>query len=122
MNHAAPPKTVIVAGTDPAVINEYFNTLLRLRKVLEALHLFTHRVDEEVSDEVAERQDAEAQALMQRVWVKHFEPFFLEVLRQYPPQSGRFDQDLRTLALVRRAERVDVPPRPLTGSDITGGK
>lgn len=117
-----PRGSVVVASDDPALTNELFNTLLRIRKVLEALHLFTHRVDEEVPDEVAERQDAEAQELMQRVWVKHFEQFFLEVMRQYPPGSGRFDQDLRTLALVRRADRVDVPRRPLTGSDITGGQ
>jgi hypothetical protein len=121
MSTPDPLRTVLVASPDPAVINEYFNTLLRIRKVMEALDLFTRRVDEEVPDEVAERTDAEAQELMQRVWVKHFEPFFLEVMRQYPPHSGRFDQDLRTLALVRRAERVDVPRRPLTGSDITGG-
>lgn len=121
MSTPDPLRTVLVASPDPAVINEYFNTLLRVRKVMEALDLFTRRVDEEVPGEVAERTDAEAQELMRRVWVKHFEQFFYEVMRQYPPHSGRFGQDLRTLALVRRAERVDVG-RPLTGSDITGGK
>jgi hypothetical protein len=117
-----PRRAVFVASPDPALINEYFNTLLRIRKVMEALDLFTRRVDGEVPDEVAEREDSEATELMRRVWVKHFEPFFLEVMRQYPPHSGRFDQDLRTLSLVRRAERVGVPRRPPTGSDITGGK
>lgn len=121
MSTPDPRRAVVVASPDPALINELFNALLRVRKVLEALDLFTRRVDEEIPDEVAEREDAAAQGLMQRVWVKHFEPFFLEVMRQYPPHSGRFDQDLRTLALVRRADRVDVPPRPLTGKDITGG-
>jgi DNA-binding GntR family transcriptional regulator len=115
-------RTVVVASPDPAVINELFNALLRVKKVMEALDLFTRRVDEEIPDEVAEREDAEAHEQMERVWVKHFEQFFLEVLRQYPPHSGRFDQDIHTLSLVRRADRVDVPPRPLTGKDITGGK
>jgi DNA-binding GntR family transcriptional regulator len=122
MSTPDPRRTVFVASPDPAVINEYFNTLLRIRKVMEALDLFTRRVDEEIPDKVAERTDAAAHEQMQRVWVKHFEPFFLEVMRQYPPHSGRFNQDLGTLALVRRADRVDVPRRPLTGSDITGGK
>ena len=122
MSTPDPRRTVVVAGTDPAVINELFGALLRVKKVLEALDLFTRRVDEEVSDEVAEREDAEAHELMRGVWVKHFEQFFLEVMRQYPPHSGRFDQDLRTLSLVRRADRVDVPRRPLTGKDITGGE
>jgi phosphate uptake regulator len=122
MSTSDPRRTVVVASQDPALINELFNALLRVKKVMEALDLFTRRVDEEISDEVAEREDAEAQEQMQRVWVKHFEQFFLEVMRQYPAHSGRFDQDLRTLSLVRRAERVDVPGRPLTDSEITGGR
>lgn len=122
MNTPDPRRTVVVASPDPALINELFNALLRIKKVMEALDLFTRRVDEEISDEVAERTDAAAQEQMQRVWVAHFEPFFLEVMRQYPPHSGRFDQDLRTLSLVRRADRVDVPQRLLTGKDITGGQ
>jgi hypothetical protein len=115
MSPANPRRTVVVASPDPALINELFNALLRIKKVMEALDLFTRRVDEDIPDEVAERTDAAAQEAMRHVWVHHFEPFFLEVMRQYPPGSGRFDQDIR-------ADRVDVPPRPLTGSDITGGQ
>ncbi|MDT5271139.1 MAG: hypothetical protein QOH49_3325 [Acidobacteriota bacterium] len=121
MSITDPRRTVVVASPDPALINELFNALLRVKKVMEALDLFTRLVDEDISDEVAERTDAAATEQMQRIWVKHFESFFLEVMRQYPPHSGRFGQDLGTLALVRRAARADVPP-PLTGSDITGGK